>query len=376
MPKTIKIKKTIKKTKKEGFKNPFENFGISKDVDYFIENLSMLVASGMPIISALSSIIEELHTNRMKDLVESVKIEIEGGSPIWRALERSRIFKDHTISLIRLGEESGKLVDNLKVVSIEEQKGRMLKSKLRSATMYPIFVLSVTLIVGIGIAWFILPKLALVFSQLKLKLPLITKILINTGVFLGKYGQYVIPLFLVFFIALFYFLFFFKKTKIAGQFVLFHIPGIKQLMKEVEIARFGYLLGTLLQAGLPINLALESLANATDFIVYRNLYNHMSKSVEEGNSFQKSFMSYKNTNKLIPSPILQLIVAGEKSGNLSKTLLKIGEMFEEKSDTTTKNLTIILEPILLVFVWLGVVAVALAVILPIYGLVGGLNSPR
>jgi type II secretory pathway component PulF len=147
-------------------------------------------------------------------------------------------------------------------------------------------------------------------------------------------------------------------------------------MKEVEIARFGYLLGTLLQAGLAVNLALESLANATDFIVYRNFYLYLGKSIEEGYSFQKSFSSYKNTAKLIPTPILQLIIAGEKSGNLSKTLLKVGEMFEEKSDITTKNLTIILEPILLVFVWLGVVSVALAVILPIYGLVGGLDSPR
>jgi len=121
---------------------------------------------------------------------------------------------------------------------------------------------------------------------------------------------------------------------------------------------------------------LESLANATEFNKYRNFYLYLNKSIEEGYSFQKSFTTYENISRLIPSPILQLIIAGEKSGNLSKTLLKVGEMFEEKSDTTTKNLTIILEPILLVFVWLGVVAVALAVILPIYGLVGGLNSPR
>jgi len=370
------IKKLKNKNKGFEIKNPFINFGLNRDIDYFVENLSMLVASGMPIVSALSSIIEEIHTKRMKEILEEIRTDIETGSSIWKSLQKSELFKDHTISLIRLGEESGRLVENLKVVSIEEQKSRVLKSKLRSATMYPIFVLSVTLVIGIGIAWFILPKLALVFTQLKLKLPFITKVLIDLGTFLGKYGQYVIPLIIIFLISLFYFLFFFKKTKIAGQYILFHIPGIQQLMKEVEIARFGYLLGTLLQAGLAVNLALESLANATDFIVYRNFYLYLGKSIEEGYSFQKSFSSYKNTAKLIPTPILQLIIAGEKSGNLSKTLLKVGEMFEEKSDITTKNLTIILEPILLVFVWLGVVSVALAVILPIYGLVGGLDSPR
>lgn len=364
------------KTNKFEIKNPFENFGINKDIDYFIENLSMLVSSGMPVVGALDSIREEIHSKRMKFILENIKIEIENGSSIWRALEKSKLFKEHTISLIRLGEESGKLIENLKVVAIEEAKDRTLKSKLQSAMMYPVFVMSVTAVVGVGIAWFILPKLATVFTQLKLKLPLITKLLIGLGKFLGEYGQYVVPIFVIFIISFFYFVFFFKKTKKIGQYILMHIPGINRLMKEVEIARFGYLLGTLLEAGLPITLALDSLASATEIIDYRNLYTHISSSVEEGNSIQKSFISFKNTNKLIPQPIQQLIIAGEQSGNLSKTLLKVGGMFEEKSDTTTKNLTIILEPILLVIVWVGVVAVALAVILPIYGLVGGLNSPQ
>jgi len=364
----------IKTNKKEKTKGSFSNFGLSDDIDYFIENLSMLVASGMPIVGALISISDEIKSKRMKIILDNIRIDIENGSPIWLSLQSSNLFKDHTISLIRLGEESGKLIENLKVVAIEEQKDRMFKSKLRSAMMYPIFVMSVTLVVGIGIAWFILPKLAQVFAQLKIKLPLITQILIDSGIFLGKYGQYVVPALIIFLVLIFYIFFFFKKTKIIGQFILFHMPGVKRLMKEVEIARFGYLLGTLLQAGLPITVALDSLASATDFINYRNLYKHISASVDEGNSIQKSFASFKNTSKLIPSPIQQLIIAGEQSGNLSKTLLKVGEMFEEKSDTTTKNLTIILEPILLVIVWVGVVAVALAVILPIYGLVGGLNA--
>ena len=98
------------------------------------------------------------------------------------------------------------------------------------------------------------------------------------------------------------------------------------------------------------------------------------RSIEMGNSFQKSFVSYPKVDKLIPPPMQQLIFSGEQSGNLNKTLIKIGQVLEEKSDTTTKNLTIIMEPILLVIVWAGVVGVAFAVILPIYSLVGGINK--
>ncbi|MCX6714012.1 MAG: type II secretion system F family protein [Candidatus Vogelbacteria bacterium] len=355
-------------------KNPFANFGLSRDRDYLVENLSTLVSSGMPIVKALDAIAKEIRSTRMKKMIENIKEDIDGGSSIWRALEKSNLFKDYTISLIRLGEESGRLIENLKVVAIEEQKERLFRSKLRSAMVYPLFVLTLTTIVGIGIAWFILPKLATVFSQLKIELPLVTKILIGLGAFLGQYGQFVIPIFVATMVILFYFVFFFSKTKIIGQVILFVTPGIKDLMKEVEIARFGYLLGTLLEAGLPVTQALDSLSDATDFVKYRRLYRYLLEQVEDGNSFQKGFLSFKNSNRLIPMPIQQLIVVGEQSGNLANSLLKIGESFEGKSDATTKNLTVILEPVLLVIVWVGVMAVALAVILPIYSLVGGLQS--
>lgn len=349
-------------------------FGLGKERDYFVENLSMLISGGMPIIAALDSIAAEMRSRRMKNIIANIKLDIESGSPLWRTLGSSKLFPEHAVSLIRLGEESGKLTQNLKMVATEQEKDRALKSKLRSAMMYPIFVLSLTVIIGVGIAWFILPKLATVFSQLKITLPLITKILIGTGTFLGAHGQYVVPAGVVVMAMLFFFLFAFSKTKFIGQFILFFTPGVSGLIKEVELARFGYLLGTLLEAGLPITQALDSLASASEVSQYRKFYIHLRDSVGDGNSIAKSFASFKRANRLISMPIQQLIVAGEQSGTLSATLLKIGQTFEVKADTSTKNLTIILEPILLVVVWLGVVAVALAVILPIYSLIGGFKA--
>jgi len=349
-------------------------FGLGKERDYFVENLSMLISGGLPIMSALDAILKEMRSRRMKSVIASIKTDIESGYPLWRTLANTSLFPEHAVSLIRLGEESGKLTQNLKVVAIEQEKERVFKSKLRSAMMYPVFVLSLTVIIGVGIAWFILPKLATVFAQLKIKLPLITKILIGTGTFLGHYGGYVVPAGIVVMAMLVFFIFLFSKTKFIGQFILFSLPGIKGLIKEVEVARFGYLLGTLLEAGLPITHALDSLASATEITQYRKLYLHLRDSVQDGNSVQKSFVAFKRSNYLVPAPIQQLLFAGEQSGSLAETLLKIGQTFEAKADTTTKNLTVILEPILLVIVWLGVVVVALAVILPIYSLIGGLKT--
>lgn len=348
--------------------------GLGKERDFFVENLSMLISSGMPILTALGSIAAETRSQRMKNIIAHIELDIETGLPLWEALKKSNLFHSHIISLIKVGENSGKLIDNLKVVAIEQEKDRNLHSKLRSAMMYPLFVLSLTAIIGIGISWFILPKLAIVFSQLKIKLPLITKVLIGVGNFLQMYGQYVIPLIIIVLFFLFYFVFLYSKTKFIGQFILFSIPGVNGLIKEIELARFGYLLGILLQAGLPITEALDSVAQVSEVAKYRKLFNHLHESVEDGNSIQKSFNAFKNSKKLIPPSIQQLIVTGEQSGTLSITLLKIGQTFETKADTSTKNMAVILEPVLLVIVWLGVVFVALAVILPIYNLIGGFNG--
>ncbi len=369
--------KKIIKDKTEKIITPhrmYFTFGLGKERNYFVENLSMLISGGMPIIAAFDSIAAEMRSRRIKNIIANIKLDIESGSPLWRTLGSSKLFPEHAVSLIRLGEESGKLIENLKVVAIEQEKDRVLKSKLRSAMIYPIFVLSLTVIIGVGIAWFILPKLATVFSQLKIALPFITKVLIGIGIFLGHYGQYAIPAFIAIMAVLFFLLFSFSKTKFIGQFILSSSPGIKGLIKEIEIARFGYLLGTLLEAGLPITQALDSLASATEIPQYKKFYRHLRDSVADGNSIQKSFVAFKHINRLIPAPIQQLIVAGEKSGTLSSTLRKIGETYEVKADTSTKNLTIILEPILLVVVWLGVLAVAFAVILPIYSLIGGFKT--
>lgn len=365
--------KKQKEKKKKKRNLPFKNFGIGKERDFFIENLALLMESGMSIIPALESIVTGIRTKRMKAILNELQENISNGYALWSALEISRIFPDYIISLIKIGEETGRLSENLKIVGLQEQKNRIFRSKIRSAMMYPIFILVVTFVVGIGITWFILPRLVTVFSQLGIELPTATKFLIAIGKFLGEYGAIVMPIFLFLITIIIYFVFIFKKTKVIGQWLLFNFPGIKKLIQEVELSRFGYILGTLLEVGLPITTALNSLHQASSAFGYKKMYAYLRDSISDGNSFKESFSFYPKSKSFIPFTIQQMILAGEQSGNLPKTLIKIGEIFEAKTEITTKNLSVILEPILLVIVWVGVVGVALAVILPIYNLIGGFN---
>ncbi|MFH0830636.1 MAG: type II secretion system F family protein [Parcubacteria group bacterium] len=345
-----------------------------KEKEYLVENLSMLIGSGLSLVEVLDSIKGELRTRAMKKNIQRMREQVDAGTPLWRTIGETGLFPQHVVQLIRVGEESGRLPQNLKTIALQEEKDRKFRSTVRSAMLYPVFVLSLTILIGIGIAWFVLPRLASVFTSLDLRLPLITRILIKTGNFLGDYGQYVLPTFIVLIVIMFYLLFFNHYTRVYGQELLFKIPGVRRLIQEVEIARFGFLLGTLLKAGLPISDALDSVRRATISLSYKKLYKHLYEYISIGNTFKISFIKYPRVNKLIPNPIQQLIVAGERSAGLPDTLTKIGEIYESKTEITTKNLTVILEPVLLVIVWLAVLVVALAVIIPLYSLLGGLNQ--
>ena len=281
----------------------FDTFGLTKERDQFIENLSMLVLSGMPIMGALSAITRDTKNSQMKKILEGILLELEGGSPLWKSFDKTGLFKGYTISLLRIGEESGKFAENLKVVSLEQEKERNLKSKVKSALMYPVFVLVLVVVIGLGISWFILPKLAKIFADLKLDLPLITKILIGFGLFLQKNGIWFVPLSLFITTIFVWVIFINEKTKFLGESFLYSIPGIKTLLMEVEVARLGYLLGTLLEAGLPIMKAIDSLLGASESLRYKKFYTHLKESIEMGNSFQKSFVSYPKVDKLIPPQI-------------------------------------------------------------------------
>ncbi len=355
------------------YPKPWLFFSVNKEKQYFLENLTMLLASGLDVLSTLNSLASESKSRGMKRIVKMMAEDIENGLSLYQVVDNCGLFNDQTVSLIRIGEKSGRLIENLELVAAQSRKGEEFKSKILSAMMYPSFVLVITFLVGFGIAWFILPRLSTVFSQMNVDLPTITKIFIDLGHFLGLYGHIVMPA--VFFgaVFIFYFLFFFSGTKFIGQYLAFRLPIIKDLMKQTELARMGYVLGSLLDAGLPIIESLESLRQSIVLRAYNNFYLYLLESVEDGNSLQKSFEMNKRTKKLIPISVQQLIVSGEKSGKLSQSLINIGKVYESKIDLTTRNLSVILEPILLIIVWLGVLLVAIAVILPIYSLVGGFN---
>lgn len=352
----------------------FYRLSISKEEKRnFIENLNLLLSTGTSTADTFRSIRESEKGSSMQFFLNQMIENADSGISLSETLEISGIFPSYTINLVRIGEKNGTLKETLALLSEEQSKSDDFRGKVKSAMLYPGIVLFFGLVVSMLIAWFMLPKLAGIFSALHVKLPLITKIILFIGTFLGKYGYIAVPLFFICILFLTYVLFFNEKTKRYGQAILFNAPGIGNLLKETEIARLGYLLGSLLNVGVPITSAILTMKEASPLYRYKNFYHFLADSIEEGNSFEEGFKVYKNSNSILPIPVQTLIISGEKTGKLPDVLKILGEKYNQKSELSAKNLEIILEPIFLIIVWFVVVGIALAVILPIYSIIGGVS---
>lgn len=362
---------------KEGFRPPvFEyradwpyiSIGFGSEKDFFIENLALLISSGMGISAALSSMASSIKTNKMKKIVAYIEESVNAGLPLWEAFKQTKLFPERVIALIRSGEEAGRLPEHLNLVTVQLHKEKVFQSRVKSALLYPGIVLSLAFIVGLYLSWFVLPKIITIYNQPESSLPFSTKILIYLGKFFKEYGFLAVSLFILLFAVIVYFMFINKKTKFVGDYILFRLPGVKDLINGVEVGKFGYVFGALLQAGFLIDDSLESLKQSTNYSSYRKFYTYLQDSVLKGDSFSVAFSSYKHSDRFIPQHIQQLIIASEKSGRLPETLIRIGVIFEEKTDAMSRDLATVLEPMVLIIVGLIVGFLLSALMTPIYAL--------
>lgn len=346
---------------------------MAKENDFFLENLSILMRSALPVREAVSTLKEEIRGKKMLRAIGIIESEIDAGGKISNALQKSGLLAERYISLLRLGEETGELQKQMALVVAEQKKEQALHSKVRGALIYPAVVLVVILFVGVFTMWYIFPKLTSVFAQGGGSLPISTRIIIGIGNFLTHWGIVAVPLGSVAAALGIYFMFIYRKTRAVGETLLLHFSVTRTIIEDLELARFGYVMGALLHAGISLPQALVSMQDSTSFVLYKKFYAELNRQVTEGSSLYKAITAYPGFQHFIPSYIARLIAAGEMSGSLSDTLVDIGAMFEVKAENMAQNLSVLLEPVIIVVVGVMVAFLAIAIISPIYGLTTQIN---
>lgn len=336
----------------------------STDTLNLVSNLSTMLSAGIPILSAVHSLSEEARGNTKKILTE-IHADLLKGKHLYESLAKfPLIFDSVTVNMVRASEESGTLDVILKDMKEQIKKDIALNRKIRNALTYPFLVVVVFVGVLLLILTVVMPKISTVFTQLKVPLPLPTKILIFTSNILLHQTIFVLLGAAILSVGSFL-LYTFQKKKVLW--LLYTLPGISAIIRDIDLIRFSRSIHLLLHAGTSITTAMELAQYVVIKAEIAKAIGHARQTILTGKPLSYSFKQHR---KIFPGTMIELTQAGEKTGSLDKSMQDISEYLDYKVTDSLTTITALLEPVMLVMVAILVGSMMVAIIGPIYGLIG------
>lgn len=341
------------------------------DILFFTKHMSVMLKSGIPLAESIATLKDQTKNITLKRILAQIQSDIENGQTLESSLAKHpQAFSSLYISLIGIGEKSGNLEDNLEYLSEQLKKSYDFNKKIAGAMLYPKLILAATVIMGMFISLFVLPKLVDLFNSLDVTLPLSTKILLYVANIMKNHGVIIVTA-LIGVSLLVSQLLQTSFIKPKWQRFILSLPIIGSLNQNIQLASLCRNLGIMLKSGLTITDALKTQFSATDNLVYKDHLENLLKSIEKGKKLSIEISSKKYL--FFPAIVPKMIGVGEDTGKLEDVFIYLGEFFEEDVDDATKNLSNILEPILLLIIGILVAFVSLAIISPIYQLTGNIR---
>lgn len=345
------------------FMTGFLNKVKHEDLVNFTRQLSTMVSAGLPLATGLA-ILKNQNNPAMGEVVSSLLREIEGGSTFAKALEKQPdVFDRIFIQLVKAGEVGGVLDKVMDKLAENLEKDKEFRAKTKGAMIYPLIVMAAMAIVGFVMMVFVVPKLTAMYQDFGAELPLPTLILISLANFTTRFWWLFILLLIGGGIALrrFY------KTPLGQRKIdklLLKVPVVGVMRQKIVLTNFSRTLSLLLGSGVPLLSSLTIVSAAMGSVLYRDAMADVAKKVEKGVPLSRAMAVYD----LFPGILHQMLAVGEETGKLDEVLLKLSKYFESESEQAVKNLTAAMEPLIMVVLGLGVGAMVIAIIMPIYSL--------
>lgn len=341
-----------------------------KEKMVFARNLSIMVASGLTVSRSLSNLALQTENKRFQKILQDVFTEVQSGKSLSEGLMKfPNVFGDLFISMVKVGETAGNLDEVLKIVAIQLEKENDIKGKVKGAMIYPAVILSVMLVIGVIMLTYVLPKLMTVFKDMNAELPLATRFIIGLSDMFRDHGIAVA----VWFGLLVVFLQFFlrqKMGKITMSWVSIHAPIFSSIVKQVNCARFARIYSSLLRSGVNSVEALRIISNTLANYYYKQTLLSGIEDIQKGVALSKILSDNKD---IFPILVSQIVQVGEETGKTETVLLQLAEFYEDEVDQVTKNMSAIIEPLLMVVIGAAVGFFAVAMLMPMYSLMDSIK---
>ncbi len=340
-----------------------------KDKIVFTRQLSTLIGAGLPLAQSLHTILGQTQNKKLKSIVEDVTASIEGGKSLSSAFAKHpSVFDAVFLALVSAGEISGTLDESLQRVADQQEKDAAVISKIKGALTYPIIVLFVIFGVMAFMLFTVVPQVEKLYSDLKQDLPFLTQLMVDTANFLAVFWWLAI---IVVGIGV-YFLIQYLKTDAGiktSDTLKLNIPFFGQLFRKLYMARFTRTGQTLLGTGVSMIDMLKITASAVNNSILEKSIKRATDKVKSGKALSAALQPEEYILPLVP----QMIKIGEQSGRIDEMMGKTAQVYENELDEQIKALSTSIEPILMVILAIVAGSMVGAILLPIYGLVSGIN---
>lgn len=370
------IQRGVKITRIKGKGFDIQTFGVigtgvkDKELATFTRQFAVMIEAGLPLVKCLQILSQQQDNKIFAEIIEDVTADVEKGGTLSEAMgKHSKIFSDLYVNMIAAGEQGGILDTILDRLSIHLEKSTALKSKIKSAMMYPMVVLIVVIVVVMALLLFVIPIFEKMFEDMGGSLPGPTQFVVG----LSEFVQCNILLILLGFAAIITGYKMYYKTK-NGEKVIdtvkLKMPIFGIMLRKMAIARFSRTLGTLISSGVSILDGLSITSKTSGNRVIADAIMAARTSISGGENISNPLQA----SGVFPGMVTQMIAVGEETGGIDTMLMKIADFYEEEVDTAVAGLTAVLEPIMIVLLGGIVGGIVIAMYLPIFDLIGTVGA--
>jgi len=336
----------------------------------FARNLAVMTASGLTVSRAINNLALQTQNKTFRKILLDIFEDVQNGKALSEGLGKyPGVFGELFINMVRVGETAGSLDEVLKIVAIQLEKEHDLKSKVKGAMIYPAVIVTVMIIIGIVMLTYVLPKLMGVFKDMDAELPAMTQFIVNISDVLRNHGFSIAIGFFLLIIFLRYFLRRKEGKKMLGW-VAIHIPIFSPIVKKVNCARFARIYSSLLKSGIGSVEALKIISHTLTNYYYQKTLLGSVEDIQKGINLSKVLSDHQD---IFPIMVSQIVQVGEETGKTEAVLLQLAEFYEDEVDQITKNMSSIIEPLLMVLIGGAVGFFAVAMLQPMYSLMDNIK---
>ncbi len=341
-----------------------------KDLAPFINDLAVMIDSGVPLVRALSVLATQVPNPALKNIVLDVRSGVESGQTFSESLAKHpEVFNKLFINMTRAGEVGGVLPETLKRLAILYDKSVRLESKLKAALIYPLMVLLFAGSVVTFVVAFIVPKFFVVFEDMGAQLPAVTQALYFVSSFIRE-KWYVVAGMFFFAVLSVKFLMKYPPIRYFVDTLSLKIPVFGPLLTKIAISRFTRTFGTLIASGVPILQTVAIAKDAVGNMAFERVIEKVRESIKEGEGVSVPISRYK----IFPPLVSNMITVGEETSNLSNMLVKIADRYDDDVDIMVSQLTSLIEPFLIIGLGIIVAVIVIALFLPLVAIVENIGT--